>query len=128
MKKGRKRVFEPGQLIFLIICLIFLAHIIVSRRPELIWIVMVGASLIALLLSPVAYVFDDECLAIVYWLGKEVIHWKDVQSINLITHLKACYYYISYPHKKRPFFARSIMEHTDATSKWMKVYYSQYIE
>jgi len=128
MKKGRKRVFEPEQLIYLIICMIFLAHIIASCRLELVWIVMGGASLIALLLSPVFYVFDDDCLTIVYWLGKEVIPWKDVQSINLTTRSKACYYYISYPHKKRPFFARSMMSHTDTTSKWMKVYYSKYIE
>jgi hypothetical protein len=64
MKKGRKRVIASDQLIYLIICMIFLAHIIASRRLELVWIVMGVASLIALLLSPVFYVFDDDCLMI----------------------------------------------------------------
>lgn len=55
------------QLIYLIICMVFLAHIIANRRLETMWIVRGGISLIALLLSPVVCVFDDDC--VLAWKG-----------------------------------------------------------
>ena len=81
-------------------------------------------------ISPLYFVFSDECIEIVYNFGqREIIKWNDVRNISLVgswTGGGLPHYVIAYPQKeKRPFFILGEIQKTRKTKKLIEKYYKK---
>lgn len=86
------------------------------------------------LISPLYFVFSDDCVEIVYHFGKkEQIKWRDIKEIKLAgswIRKFAAYprYVIDYRGKEnRPFFVAGQIPKTRKTKKQLKKYYKREI-
>ena len=85
-------------------------------------------------ISPLYYVFSEDCLEIVYNFGiREQIKWTKIKNISLMGRWFGQFgppphYAISYTGKeKRPFFVAGQVAKTGKTKKLMKRYYKREI-
>ena len=85
-------------------------------------------------ISPLYFVFSDECIEIIYNFGqREIIKWNDVRNISLMGSWVGGggglpHYVIAYPKKeKRPFFVVGEITKSAKTTKLIKKYYKKKI-
>ncbi|MBP3391353.1 MAG: hypothetical protein J6L76_01025 [Clostridia bacterium] len=85
-------------------------------------------------ISPLYFVFSDECIEIIYNFGqKEIIKWSDIRNISLMGSLIGAggglpHYNIAYPQKeKRLFFVVGEIQKTRKTKKLIEKYYKKKI-
>jgi hypothetical protein len=86
-------------------------------------------------ISPLYFIFSDECLEIVYHFGqREQIKWSEIKSITRMGSWISKSggfprYEIIYPSKeKRPFFVVGEVSKTRRTKKLIKQYYKREID
>ena len=85
-------------------------------------------------ISPLYFVFSDECIKIIYSFGqKEVIKWSDIRNISLMGSWIGAggglpHYVVSYPKReKRLFFVVGEIQKTRKTKKFIEKYYKKKI-
>ena len=85
-------------------------------------------------ISPLYFVFSDECIEIIYNFGqKEIIKWSDIRNISLMGSWISAggglpHYVIAYPKKeKRLFFVVGEIQKTRKTKKLIEKYYKKKI-
>ena len=85
-------------------------------------------------ISPLYFVFSDECVQIIYNFGqKEKIKWSDIRNISLMGSWIGVggglpHYNIAYPKKeKRLFFVVGEIQKTRKTKKLIEKYYKKKI-
>ena len=85
-------------------------------------------------ISPLYFVFSDECIEIIYNFGqKEIIKWSDIRNISLMGSWIGAggglpHYVIAYPRKdKRLFFVVGEIQKTRKTKKFIEKYYKKKI-
>ncbi len=85
-------------------------------------------------ISPLYFVFSDECVQIIYNFGqKEKIKWSDIRNISLMGSWIGAggglpHYNIAYPKKeKRLFFVVGEIQKTRKTKKLIEKYYEKKI-
>ena len=98
--------------------------------------VLAAAPIFGIVISPVIYIFEDDSLTIVYFLGvKEIITWKEIRSIRKMGGWFGGkgrgfpVYEVVYPkHKKTPFFVEDCIVSNKKTAKLLKEYYKKNIK
>ena len=143
MNRERKNAWNTHLVFFFILFVIFIRLAIffaVDREERDIALAVVGfvlaaAPLLAIVISPVVYVFDCEKLTIVYCLGvKETIAWKDIRSITkrggwFGKGQGLPVYEIAYPRRdKLPFFAQSCVVSNRRTARLIQEHYRKPIK
>ena len=96
--------------------------------------VLILLPLLVFAISPVYFVFSDECIEIVYNFGqRETIKWSDIRSISIVGYWIGKggglpHYVIAYPIKeKRLFFVSGEIPKTRKTKKLIEMYYKKKI-
>ncbi|MBQ8768661.1 MAG: hypothetical protein IJZ15_03300 [Oscillospiraceae bacterium] len=138
MDKKQIAINTHLMLCFLLFCALLLISVDCAVENEIGLCVAFSLFLLlpifVLVVSPLYFVFSDDCVEIVYILGaKEIIRWKDIKSITLMgswitKHASPPHYAIAYRCKeKRPFFVRGEIPKTRRTKKLIKKYYKKQI-
>ena len=85
-------------------------------------------------ISPLYFVFSDDCVEIIYHFGqREIIKWSDIRNISIMGSWIGAggglpHYVIAYPRKeKRLFFVVGEIQKTRKTKKLVKEYYKKKI-
>ena len=144
MKKERKVAFNTHLILFFVLFLIFIGLAIFFLTDSedadialsIVGFALAAAPIFGIVISSVIYIFEDDKLTIVYFLGrKEIIAWKEIRSIRKMGGWFGGkgrgfpVYEVIYPkHKKTPFFVESCIVSNRKTAKLLKAYYKKNIK